>query len=216
MRKLIYGLVLLVFVQCDNAKKASAISYANLVSDCMSNVEVSQLEKGVVVFEKHLGKVYGNKTGNDNELYKKFLASLGGMSFTRDFFLSKPSRKFIGDFKGTKTFKMLYKLYEEPEYDEIEVTVEKRAGGVEKDAQEIPDFYVLHATGKFYTCLEKKVTDKELKSYITSLQEITDIAPTIKASALLRIFDTLSGDDLKAVKLSIVFDLYYGSFLMFS
>ena len=137
------------------------------------------------------------------------------MSLTRDFFQTKKTRFFLVDFKKSESFKVLYKLYEEPKYeDDFDIVITERKGE-ENIKKEVPVFYVLDENGNFCSCLRRGIKNNDLKDYYEMKKLTNDISPMLKASTMLLMIDGL-GEDINSLKLSIVFDLYYGSFLMFN
>ena len=200
-------------MQCNTSKKPNSLGLANVLYDCLSSEDVDMLNEGITVFENHLNKVYGDDQESEFEVYKKYLNNLSTMSFDRSFFQYKESIDYLIRLKKAKTFKLLYKLYEEPKYDanEIDVPITSRGGSPKKE--ELPVFFVINEEDSFSSCLRKKSTVKDVKDYFEALKESPDLAPTIKAGAFLELFKTLN-KDFEIVKLSIAFDLYYGSILI--
>ena len=171
------------------------------------------LNEGVLYFETHLKEIYGSKAKSSLELYKFFLKDFSKMSLNKDFFKTEKTKIFLVDFKKSELFKELYKLYEEPKYeDDIDIVITERKGE-ENIKKEVPVFYVLSENGKFCSCLRRLIKNNDLKDYYEMTELTKDISPTLKANAMLLMIDNV-GEDINSLKLSIIFDLYYGSFLM--
>ncbi|MFY0603557.1 MAG: hypothetical protein JXQ93_06375 [Flavobacteriaceae bacterium] len=215
MRKILCLIICLTLMQCGRSKKPNSLGLANVLYDCLTSEDIDILNEGITVFENHLKKAYEGSQDSELEVYKKYLNNLSRMSFDRSFFQSKESIDYLIKLKKTKTFKVLYKLYEEPKYDdEVAVPITSRDEQIQ-EKEEFPDFFVLDEGGSFSSCLRKKSTVKDLKDYFETLKKVSDIAPTIKAGAFLEILKK-SDKDLEIIKLSIAFDIYYVSMLMFN
>lgn len=169
------------------------------------------LNEGVLVFENHLKVVYGEM--DEIKLYKNFLNDFSDMSFTRKFFTNKTTKNYLSKLIKTNTFKNLYKLYEEPEFEEeIYVTAPLE----EVNEEELPDFYMFNEQSNFTAGLREKTVNEDFKEYWSMSIIAPDISPTVKSSAILVFIDKLKEEDFKLLKTSIAFDLYFSSMLMFS
>ena len=205
----------LTLLMCSKKVEKKASKSSIIFSECLSEETINKLDVGVLVFEEHLKEVYGSGAKTNLELYKLFLNDFSKMSLTRDFFQTKNTKKFLVDFKKSESFKVLYKLYEEPKYeDDFDIAITERKG-VENIKKEVPVFYVLNENEKFCSCLRMAIKNNDLKDYYEMTKLTNDISPMLKASTMLLMIDGL-GEDINSLKLSIVFDLYYGSFLMFN
>lgn len=213
MKKIIYLLICLFLVQCQKSKTLEVKDIADVLLGCMTDNDIELLSEGVTIFEKHLKQVYGENDTINIEVYRKYLESLSTMSFDRSFFQYTEAKGYLIKLKSLEIFKSLYKVYEEPEYDNSEIEVPITSRDATRKEDKVPDFYVLDQKGDFSSCLRSKATFKSVKDYFNSLYEISDISPTIKADAFLEILKT-SNEDLELIKLSIAFDLYFNSILI--
>ena len=212
MKKTVCLIISLICMQCNTSKKLNTLEQAEVLSDCLNNEDIDLLNEGIRIFEEHLKRYYGNSQISG---YKGYLNSLSTMSFDRSFFQSKESINFLVKLKKSRTFKILYKLYEEPKYDDIEIAVPitSREKNVNEEKKKLPNIYVINEKGAFSSCLRKESTVKDLKDYFEDIKDIPDISPIVKAGAFIELFKTLK-EDVNIVKLSITFDLYYGSLFM--
>ena len=215
MKQIYYLIVCFTFFMCSNKVEKKVSISSNVFSECLTEETINKLDNGVLIFEKHLKEIYGSRAKSSLELYKFFLKDFSKMSLTKDFFKTKKANIFLVDFKKSESFKVLYKLYEESKYEgDLDVVITERKG--EKSIkEEVPVFYVLNENGKFCSCLRRLIKNNDLKDYYEMTKLTNDISPTLKANAMLLMINNI-GEDINSLKLSIVFDLYYGSFLMFN
>jgi hypothetical protein len=216
MRRVFCILVSLVFIQCGESPKRTEISEMKILSDCFNNKEMVRLNEGLTIFKQQLKSHYKVEEEINIATYKRYLSDFSKMTLPRDFFSSKKAKNYLSKIKETSTFKVLYKKYEEPKYEnELDIPITTQIGEQEKKEEELPDFIVFNGKGKFSKCLLEKSNNKDLKDYLNAIDEFVDLSPTIKASAMSEIIKK-AGEDKDIVVLSITFDLFYGSVLMFN
>ncbi len=220
MKKTLYILIFLIFSQYGSAQNEEKDNNKNVLFGCLTKKDIDIINEGITIFKEQLKNHYLVETKLDISVYEKYLNDFSRMRLPRDFFSSKEAINYLKQIKRTSTFNVLYKLYEEPKYEEpepggIEIPITKRIEVDEKEKEELPDFYVLDGKEKFVTCLIQKSKDKDLKDYFQTLEEISDLSPTIKASVLAELINQHE-EDVDVITLSITFDLFYGSILMFN
>lgn len=214
MKKAIYLLICLIFLQCGNTQKVTRVNEVTILSDCLTKQEIEGINEGLSIFKELIKNHFEIEKQIDVATYKSFLDDFSRMTLPRDFFASKEAVSYLKRIKQNSLFEILYKKYEEPNV-EVEIPITTRNGEEEGDKEDVPDFFVLDGKGKFSKCLLKKSNDKDLKDYLKALDELSDLSPTIKASAMSGILDKVE-DDMNVAILSITFGLFYGSVLMFN
>ncbi|MFY0630108.1 MAG: hypothetical protein JXR05_06980 [Flavobacteriaceae bacterium] len=213
MKKILYVLICFVFVQCENSQKT--IKESNVLSDCLSKEDIVNIDKGVSIFEKLLKDYYKVEGAVDVSTYKKYLSDFSSMKLPRNFFVSKEAVNYLKQIKKVPTFNSIYKLYEEPEYDEVEIPITERVGDKGGEKEELPDFYVFDMKGKLASCIQQKSKDKSLKDYLQTSEKVPDISPAVKAFAMVEVLGNVE-KDMDIAILSITFELFYESIQMFN
>lgn len=190
MKKLLFGLILISFINC----KSQSVNL-NGLNDCLEKNDISIMEKGLMEFESLLNEKYGGTDIEEN--YIKFLSGFIGNDISPDFFLHPRLKSIMTEIKRIEIWQM-------SEESDEEMETEIRLDG--SKPEKISGIWTL--TNEFQNCLIKKVSNEGIKNFLALRTKVANVSMGLTTKY---IYDGINEKDLrdKMNRLAIAYGVYY-------
>ena len=160
--------------------------YADDLRGCLTDNDISILNKATGLFENKLIELYGNEDINQN--YLTYLSEMSAIpfkpDFPQDFFLNPKSTQIMEELEKNGTYNKIWATFVEEESEADEEIPIAISPEYEEPEREKYDIDVLNKNGDYLKCMLSKNDTKKVTEILNRQADLGDINTLIIAGAL--------------------------------